>query len=87
MKRLEVIRQNGLIPTGLAEDVGDAYDFLIMLRMRRHLQQHTQGEELHNKIDFKHLKRMEGRLLIDALMTVRELQKHAGRRIGGLIAG
>ena len=87
MKRLEVIRQKGLIPAGLAEDVRDAHHFLIMLRMRQHLQQHTQGEELHNRIDFKHLKRMEGRFLIDALKTVRELQKHAGRRVGGLIGG
>lgn len=61
-----------------------AYDFVMLLRIRRHFAQKERGEATDNTVNFKELNRLQGRFLVQSLHTIAELEDYVKDKYGGV---
>lgn len=84
LRRLELANRKRAIPDDLAGAVRGAYDFVMLLRIRRHFAQKTRGEATDNTVSFKELNRLQGRFLVQSLHTIAELEDYVKDKFGGV---
>ncbi len=74
LQRLELVQGKKLLPREMAEDVREAFSFIMLLRMNHHLRQKNQKEEPNDFIDPNSLSKLQRRSLIEAFHVIRDLQ-------------
>ncbi len=85
LDRLDVIEKAGLLSPEVVGAVREAYDFILLLRIRQDFARQVDSVRTDNMISFRDLNPLQGRFLRDSLRTVYELQDLIqGRFAGGL---
>ncbi|MBF0286238.1 MAG: CBS domain-containing protein [SAR324 cluster bacterium] len=74
MERLDVIEKAGLLSPEVVGAVREAYDFILLLRIRQDFARKEGSTRTDNMISFRELNPLQGRFLRDSLRTVYELQ-------------
>lgn len=87
LERLHDVQAKGALPDGLANAVGSAYDYLMLLRIRQHFAQQDRGIEPSNLVIVEELNPLLRRFLVEALQTVIDLQDHVFNQYGGVNLG
>jgi CBS domain-containing protein len=72
--RLRALAKAGVVPAAEAGAWCDAYDFIQLLRMRRHQAQEARGRALDNRVNPDDLNDLDRRILKEAFRQARKLQ-------------
>ncbi len=83
-ERVRELKSKGKISPELAEEIEFAYDFLLKLRIKKHLNLYKEGIELHNYINPEHLSSVEKKLLKESFAVIYKLQKEALNQTGAV---
>lgn len=81
-ERVEELKNKGVIPVSLAEEIRFAYDFILKLRLRNHIELVKQGKPPHNYINPKKLSGIERKILKECFATIYKLQKETYNQAG-----
>ncbi len=84
LERLEAARDAGRFPTPLAQSAANAYDFLMLQRLRQNLRGMARGRPPSNTLHTASLNPLQRRFLLDALRVVMEVQDHVMVEFGGI---
>jgi CBS domain-containing protein len=82
LERLDAAAAAGTLGRGTAEALGDAFRFLMRLRLREQLRSLGEGREPGNGVRLESLSALELRRLKEAFRAVREAQKAVALRYG-----
>jgi CBS domain-containing protein len=74
LNRLELVKRKELLAPGLAEDVKEAFGFMLLLKLNHHLTQKEKGIEPSDYLDPKALPKLQEKSLVEAFHVVRDLQ-------------
>jgi CBS domain-containing protein len=74
LKRLELARRQKLISKDMAENIEEAYNFIMLLRINNHMVQKEMNLEPSNYVDPKRLSKLQQKSLIEAFHVIRDLQ-------------
>jgi CBS domain-containing protein len=74
LNRLELVRRKQLLSPDLADDVKEAFGFMMLLRLNHHLMQKAKGAEPSDYLDPKALPKLQEKSLVEAFHVVRDLQ-------------
>jgi len=74
LNRLELVRRKQLLSPDLADDVKEAFGFMMLLRLNHHLMQKAKGAESSDYLDPKALPKLQEKSLVEAFHVVRDLQ-------------
>lgn len=83
LERLEDAARAELLPNDLARAAREAYEFLMLQRIRQHFRQQDVMEPPSNTLEVKSLNPLQQAFLADSLQTVIDLQDHVAYRFGG----
>lgn len=84
LRRLELAQEQGALPSGLADAVRGAYDFVMLLRIRHHFSQQDKGRPPDNIVRFVDINPLQGRFLVQSLYTIVDLEDFVKDRFGGV---
>ena len=84
LERVREALAAGLVPEPLAHSVINAYDFLMLLRLRRNFMDAGQGREPSNLVPVAELNPLQRQFLADSLREVMEFQHHVFYQYGGI---
>jgi len=74
LNRLELARRKNLLPDDMAEDIKEAFNFIVLLRMNHHMTQKDHEIEPGDYINPRTLSKLQGKSLIEAFHVIRDLQ-------------
>jgi CBS domain-containing protein len=74
LNRLEFASRQKLISRDMAENIKEAYNFIMLLRINNHIIQKEMNLEPSNYVDPKRLSKLQQRSLIEAFHLIRDLQ-------------
>ncbi|MBW2107091.1 MAG: cyclic nucleotide-binding/CBS domain-containing protein [Deltaproteobacteria bacterium] len=80
LKRLDLVRRSHLLSHNMAADVQEAFSFIMLLRMNRHLSQKKQDLAPDDYINPEELPKLQKRSLIEAFHVIRDLQGEMAAR-------
>jgi CBS domain-containing protein len=80
LNRLELASRQKLISKEMAENVEEAYNFVMMLRINNHHVQKEMNLEPSNYVDPKRLSKLQQKTLIESFHVIRDLQGEVGSR-------
>jgi CBS domain-containing protein len=80
LQRLQMIKDKGLVSEDMAEDVKEAFNFLMFLKMNHHMAQKEAELEANDYIDPKALPKLQEKSLIEAFHVIRDLQGEVSTR-------
>ncbi len=83
-ERVEELKNKGAIPETLAEEVRFAYDFILKLRLKNHLELIKAGKSPHNYINPKRLSSIERKILKECFATIYKLQRETFSQAGSM---
>ena len=75
LERLAEIRRQGVIGKRLYSDITEAYEFISLLRIRRHLESRARGEKQDNFIDPNDLNSLQRKMLKESFAVIAKLQE------------
>ena len=84
--RLEIAAQKGSLPAELAQEMVDALEFLMQLRVRHQQKQRLSGLPPSNEIPLSALSRLDRTLLREAFKTIRKAQTYVRKTYTATIA-
>ena len=82
--RVLELKNKGAISPSLADEIIFAYDFILKLRLRNHLELIKKGEKPHNYINPKKLSSIERKLLKECFATIYKIQKETFNQAGSM---
>jgi len=74
LNRLEFASRQKLISKDMAENIKEAYNFIMLLRINNHIVQKEMNLEPSNYVDPKRLSKLQQKSLIEAFHVIRDLQ-------------
>ncbi|MBW1677176.1 MAG: cyclic nucleotide-binding/CBS domain-containing protein [Deltaproteobacteria bacterium] len=74
LNRLELITRKKLLSKDMAEDIKEAFNFIMLLRINHHMTQKEKEIEPSDYIDPRALSKLQERSLIEAFHVIRDLQ-------------
>ena len=74
LNRLEFASRQKLISKDMAENIKEAYNFIMLLRINNHIVQKEMNVEPSNYVDPKRLSKLQQKSLIEAFHVIRDLQ-------------
>ncbi len=74
LERLEAIETRGILKKELAADLAEAFSFITLLRISRHLEARAEGRTPDNFVDPESLNNFQRKMLKEAFKVVSELQ-------------
>ena len=83
LDRLELAREHGRLPGDLAESAADAYEFVMLKRLRWQSRQKDSAEP--NRIDPREMNRLERTFLVEALKTIDRVEQQVRGDYGGAV--
>jgi CBS domain-containing protein len=72
--RLESVRTRGLVADSMAEDIKEAFNFIMLLRVKHHLMATAHREEPTDFVDPRFLSKIQRKSLIEAFHVIRDFQ-------------
>jgi CBS domain-containing protein len=74
LNRLEAITRKKLLSTDMAEDIKEAFNFIMFLKINHHIMQKEKGIEPGDYINPKALSKLQRKSLIEAFHVIGDLQ-------------
>jgi CBS domain-containing protein len=74
IRRLNEVRDRGLLPGDMAEDIKESFNFIMLLRVKHHLTLKVEGKEPTDFVDPRFLSKIQRKSLIEAFHVERDLQ-------------
>jgi CBS domain-containing protein len=82
LERIEALIEKGVFPAGEGNDLQEAFNLLMLLQLRNHLDQMNQGKELDNYINPTELSLIQRSVLKTAFKSIEQLQSRIEIRYG-----
>ena len=83
-ERINELKNKGALSSSLADEITFAYDFILRLRLRNHIELINHNKPPHNYINPKKLSSIERKLLKECFATIYKLQKETLNQAGGI---
>ena len=83
LDRLQLAREHGRLPVDVAESAADAYEFVMLKRLR--WQSHRKDSAEPNRIDPREMNRLERTFLVEALKTIDRVEQQVRGDYGGAV--
>ncbi len=74
LNRLELITREKLLPKSMAEDLKEAFNFIMLLKINHYIIQKEKKKEPGDYINPRALSKLQGKSLIEAFHVIRDLQ-------------
>ncbi|MCK5508402.1 MAG: histidine kinase, partial [Desulfobacterales bacterium] len=74
LNRLKLVTRKKLLSKNMAEDIKEAFNFIMLLRINHHITQKEKETEPNNYINPRTLSKLQSKSLIEAFHVIRDLQ-------------